>query len=400
MFELSQEQLELRETIRRFAQKEIEPRADELDRAPKGEVNWELLQKGCRLGLISGFLPRKYGGTLTGVSACIAMEELGAVEAGYAMLISITGMGIAPLAIVRDKVLMDRFFPTISEREGQGKPQIWALAITEPGAGSDVEDQRGSQTAKLMTFAQRDGNRYLLNGRKCFITAGNIAEWITVFASLDRTQGLKAWTCFLVPRDASGVSVGTIEDKLGQRSAPSAELIFEDVEIPVENRVGEEKQGWSIIQTALAIARPNVGALSVGIGRGAFERALQYATQRYQGGKIIIEHQILQSMFADMATLLEASRYLCYQAASTRPVSRKLSNMAKVFATDAAMKICTDAIQTMGAYGLMRDYRVEKYFRDAKVNQIMEGANQICRIAIMEGLMEEIGYEGGRQGGG
>lgn len=392
MFELLEEQKALKDTLHKFAEKELRPRALPLDAMPEGQVDWDLIKEACKVGLFSGFLPRKYGGTLGGIAACIAMEELAAAESGFAMLIGAHGMGIAAVALSRDKELMDRFFPRLVESEKNGKPEIWACAITEPGAGSDVEDQKGSRTAQLTTVARKDGNRYILNGRKCFISNGNIADWVTVFATVDREIGIDAWTGFVVPSNAPGFSVSRVEDKMGQRACPNAELVFEDVEVPVENRIGEEKTGWSLIRVAFAVSRPTVAAHSVGIARGAYEIALKYATQRYQGGRQIIEHQMIQAMLADMATSIEAGRLMAYYAASLRPPSMKISSMAKVFASDMAVKVCTDAIQVMGGYGYMKDYGVEKYYRDAKVNQIMEGTNQVNRLAIMEGIAEEIGY--------
>jgi len=393
MFKLSEEESALQKVVRKFAQKELKPHVLEMDRAPEGTVNWDLVKKACELGMLSGFLPRRYGGTMIGLSACLAMEEICAVDAGFGLLMAINGMGIAVIAVSRDEKLAERFFPQILEGEKKKEPVFCGYAITEPSAGSDVEDNRGSRAAKLMTKAKRVGDKYIINGRKCFCSAGNIAQWVAVFATLDPKEGVDAWTCFIVPTDTPGFSVGTIEDKMGQRACPASELIFEDAEVPIENRVGEEKAGWKLNHDILAISRPTVGALSVGIARGAFESALKYATERYQGGTQIIEHQMIQGMLADMATQIEAARLLCWKAATCRPASMKLSSMAKVFATDMAMNVCSDAIQIMGGYGYMREYGVEKYLRDAKVNQIMEGTNQINRLAIMEGIMEEIGYE-------
>jgi acyl-CoA dehydrogenase len=393
MFQLSDEEIALQEVIRKFAQEEIKPHALEMDRAPEGTVNWDLVKKACELGMLSGFLPRRYGGTMTGIGACLSIEELCAVDAGFGLLMAINGMGIATVAMSGDKKLADRFFPPIIEGESKKEPVFCGYAITEPNAGSDVEDNRGAKKAKLITTAKKVGDKYIINGRKCFCSAGNIADWVAVFATLDKDEGVDAWTCFIVEKDMPGFSVGTIEDKMGQRACPAAELIFEDVEVPEENRVGVEKGGWQLNHDILSVSRPTVGAFGVGIARGAYDAALKYATERYQGEKQIIEHQMIQQMLADMAIKIEAARLLCWKAATTRPASMKFSSMAKVFGTDMSMEVCSDAIQILGGYGYMKDYGVEKYLRDAKVNQIMEGTNQVCRLAIMEGIMEEIGYE-------
>jgi len=300
---------------------------------------------------------------------------------------------MAPVAIAGDRAIMDRYFPEVAEAEKAGKPILWAFAITEPEAGSDVEDEKGSRTARLSTVAKREGDYYIINGRKQFISIGNISKYISVFATLDKTAGIDAWTCFIVPSDTPGFSVERIEQKMGQRACPTCALTFDDVKVPVENRVGEEGQGWALSRQSLAITRPATGAYGVGCARGAYEAALKYASERYQGGKQIIEHQMIQSMLADMAIQIEAARLLCYKAASLRPASMKFSSMAKVFGSDTAVKVCNDAIQVLGGYGYMQDYGVEKYLRDARVMQIYEGTNQINRIAIMEGLMDEIGYQ-------
>lgn len=393
MFDLTEDQLELQKMLRRFAQNEVKPYVEEMDRAPKGEVNWDLIKKACKIGLFSGWLPRRYGGTLGGVNSIIAMEELSAVDAGFALLVSAPAMGIAAVAFSGDKNLADRFFPPIVEAEKTGIPELWAYCITEPDAGSDVEDQRGSRTARLTATAKRKGDRYIINGAKRFISAGNIAKWYAVFATLDKKRGVDAWTCFAVPAATPGLSIGTIEDKMGQRACPAVEVIFEDVEVPVENRIGKEGEGWAINRKSLSASRAAVGAIGYGTGRGAYEIALNYATERYQGGCQIIEHQITQVMLADMATEIEAARLLCYKAASTRPASLKLSSMAKVFGSEVGERVCSKAIQILGGYGYMRDYRVEEFYRNAKVTQIYEGLNQINRLAIAEGIMAEIGYE-------
>ena len=392
-FELTEEQIALKKTVRDFAQHEISPLVRELDELPAGEVKgrlqWQILEKACELGLMSGFLPRQYGGTLGGLAACVAGEEIAAVDAGVCALITGSGLGISPVALAQDKVLMDRYFPQIVEAEKAGKPILWSYGITEPEAGSDVEDQIGSRTARLSTAARREGNHYIINGSKQFCSLANMAKLISVFATTEKSRGISAWTCIIVHTESPGFTVERIEATAGGRACPTCAISFDNVRVPVENQVGEEGQGWALNRQCLAYSRPAAGASGVGIARGAYELALGYAKERFQGGKQIIEHQMIQQMLADMAIQIEAARLLCYRAASCRPISMKFSSMAKVFGTDLAVKVSIDAIQILGGYGLVRDYGVEKYLRDAKTLQIVEGTNQINRIAVMEGVINE-----------
>lgn len=397
MFELTEQEKDIQRTVRRFADAEIRPRALEYDQAPKGNFCWDIVRKATEIGIPACYVPEKYGGMgVKGVSALIIEEELAAADAGISGVLTVTGLAITPIILSRDTDLMDRFLRPLAESGNSGDPQLWAFGITEPNAGSDVENTQGSKKARLMTFAKRDGDSYVLNGRKCFITNGSVAHWITIFACLDRKKGVNSWTCFAVPTDSKGFSIGTIEEKLGWRAAPAAELILEDVRVPVEYRIGKEGEAFGLNQASLAVSRPGVAAMAVGIAREAFEIALRFAAERYQGGKQIIEHQAIQIMLADMAIQIEAARSLAYNVGRIIDKkgipSLKLSSMAKTFASDVCMKVCMDAIQVMGGYGYMREYRVEKCFRDAKLTQIFEGTNQINRLDVMEGLMEEIGF--------
>lgn len=397
MFELTEEEREIQQMARSFAKKEIKPYVNEIEKLPKDAIALDMVKKGMKLGFFSGYLPKRYGGVLSGLSSVLFLEEIAAASGGLAILFSAIGLGFAPVAVARNKEQRDRFFPEIAEAEKRGELCYWSYGLTEPNSGSDAEYTPGAKEGKLLTRAKREGNHYILNGRKCFITMGHIAKWVSVFATMDGEAGIERWTCFAVSTDSEGFHVGRIEDKMGMRAAPAAELIFEDVAVPVENRIGEEGQGWLINRQCLSLSRPGVAAISLGIARGAFELALNYAKERYQGGRNIIEHQIIQTMLSDMYIQIEAARLLTWHAAlmlgKVRPVPIKEPAAAKVFASDTAVKVCSDAIQIMGGYGYMKEYGLEQFYRDAKMQQIVEGTNQINRLTIMEGLMEDIGYQ-------
>jgi alkylation response protein AidB-like acyl-CoA dehydrogenase len=395
MFELSEELLLIQKTARRFAEREIRPIALELDQAPKDDFCWEIVRKGGEIGLLSFLIPEEYGGggqAMMGYT--ILLEELSVACSGVATIFGAHGLGLAPILLSGDVEAWERFFPPVVAAERSDRPYLCAYAITEPEAGSDVEHEEGARTARLTTWARREGDEYIINGRKCFISNGSVASLVTVFATLDREAGIDAWTCFAVPTDTPGFVVGRVEDKMGQRACPAAELIFEDVRIPKENVIGGEGGGWLLNQQVLASSRGPVGAIAVGIARNAYEIALRYASERYQGGKPIIKHQAVKMMLADMAIKIEAARLLAWKAsylADTQlPPPRKEPAMAKTFASDIAVEVCLDAIQILGGYGYMRDYGVEKCLRDAKLCQIYEGTNQIQRLVILEEIEREL----------
>jgi acyl-CoA dehydrogenase len=402
MIELDDELKEVQQAVRDFARKEIKPIALELDQKPKDYFHWPIVQKGGQMGLLTDMIPERYGGSLSRATrrmlrAAIVTEEMSAACSGIGIIFGAHALGLSPILASLNPALWDRFFPEITAAAMTEKPKLCAFAITEPDAGSDVEDTQGSRHARLMTYARREGDYYILNGRKCFISNGSVAWLVTVFATLDKDAGVDAWTCFAVTRDMPGFSVGRIEDKMGQRACHAAELIFEDVRVPRENRVSREGQGWAMNQAILDLSRTFVGSASVGIARNAYEIALNYATERIQGGKRLIDHQAIQMMLADMATRIEAARALIWQTCRMLekriPAPKKEPAMCKMFASDIAVEVCLDAIQILGGYGYMRDYGVEKCLRDAKLTQIYEGTNQIQRLRIIEGIKEEMGIE-------
>lgn len=374
---LSDEQKALRDLARRFAQNEIVPIAPEADRVE--EYPWELVEKAHAIGLINITVPEEYGGAGLGYfEDCLVAEELAAGCAGiYSSLVTST-LGLTPLNIAATPEQMERFM-----RPFCAKPALAAFCLTEPGAGSDV--------ASIRTRARRDGAAYILNGTKRFITNGGVAKLYTVTATLDPSLRHRGIIVLLVPADTPGVSVGKKEDKMGQRAASTREVIFEDVRIPAENRLGEERAGFRLVMETLDKVRAEVAAMAVGVARAAMEAAVKYAKEREQFGQPIASFQGIQFKLADMAIKIEASRLLVWRAAWM--ADRGLRNsyesaIAKCFAADSAMQITTDAVQIFGGYGYIREYPVEKYMRDAKLLQIYEGTSEVQRLVISRWLLK------------
>ena len=260
-----------------------------------------------------------------------------------------------------------------------------AFCLTEPDSGSDA--------GRTKTTATRIGDKYVLNGTKCFITNGGMADVFTVMATVDKDLGAKGITTFMVDAGTPGLTAGKHEDKMGQRMSNTCEVVFDNVEIPVENRIGEECQGFAVAMKTLATGRTGCATSAVGLARAALEYAIDYAKVRVTMGKPIIKHQMVQAMLADMSALVDVSRQMAWAAArmidANSPLANRYASQAKFFATDACMKVCTDAIQIMGGYGYSKEYPVEKLFRDAKVLQIYEGTNQIQRTVVAKALSRE-----------
>ncbi|MGD2154961.1 MAG: acyl-CoA dehydrogenase family protein [Gemmatimonadales bacterium] len=375
----------LRATVRRIAQDKAAPLAAQIDRT--GEFPWSTIQALSKEGVLSVMLPEDYGG-MNGdlVSFCITTEELAKVCAST----SVTGVahaaGLMPIMLAGDREQKQRFYSRITDDEC-----LVSFALTEPGAGSDA--------AALTTMAELRGDHYLLNGRKCFITNGGVAELHSVFARTAPEARHKAISCLVVDGDTEGVIVGKQEDKLGIRGSITSELLFENAKVPRENLLGREGDGWRLAMSTLNLSRPAIGAMAVGIAQGALEFAIDYAKQRVQFGQRIADFQGLQFMLAEMATQIEAARALVYRTAVLLNQSKaetggkssaaegRLSAMAKCFASDVAMKVTTDAVQVLGGYGYMRDLPVERMMRDAKITQIFEGTNQIQRLVIARSLL-------------
>ena len=377
LFELSADHLEIKETIHRIAQDKIKPLAIEIDE--KAEYPWEVLHLLSEYGFIGANMPEEYGGAgLDLLSFCTVVEEIARVCASSSQVVVVQELGSLPIMIGGSAELKQRILPDVAT----GKKVI-AYALTEPGAGSDVRS--------LKTKAERDGDHYILNGQKMFISNGGVADYYTVFANTE-----KGISVFVVEKDTPGFEVGKLEKKMGIKGSPTAQLFIENCRVPKENLVGEEGEGWLLAMKTFDKSRPTVAAQALGIAQGAFDVALQYVQEREQFGKAIGSFQGLQFMLADMATQIEAARGLVYRAAAKvndlsstgkNPELTQASSMAKMFASDVAMKVTTDAVQMLGGYGYVQEYNVERMMRDAKITQIYEGTNQIQRLIIARNLL-------------
>jgi acyl-CoA dehydrogenase len=368
---LTDEQKDLRELAHNFAEKEIRPVAWEYDR----DATWpqEIIEKAHEVGLMNAEVPEEYGGPgLHVLDGCLIEEEFGWGCSGIGTSLMCNGLASAPVILGGSEEVKKEFLGMLIE-----EPKLASFCLTEPEAGSDVGSMR--------TRAVRKGDKYVINGSKVFITNGSHASWYTVYAKTDPDKGHKGISAFVVPRDTPGVSVMKKEDKLGQRASDTAQIQFEDVEIPAEYLLGEENHGFRLAMMTLDRTRPGVAAMGVGIGRAAFEFARDYSKERIQFGVPIAMHQAIQFMIADMATKVEAARLLVWQSASLLDQGKRntlAASHAKRFAADSAMEIAVDAVQVYGGYGFIKEYPVEKLMRDAKIMQLYEGTSQIQRLVI------------------
>lgn len=377
-FEFSDEQQAIQKLVREFAEKEIAPTVQERDE--KAEFSREIFDKIGELGLCGIFFPEKYGGSDGSyVSYILANEELSkvddAVAAGYASSISLCAWPIWKFGTEEQK---KKYLTPLAEGTKLG-----AFGLTEPNAGSDA--------ARQQSTAVRRGDYYILNGSKIFITNGGEADIYVVFAMTDKTKGTKGISAFILEKGMEGFSFGKEEQKMGIHASKTRELIFQDVKVPVENLLGEEGKGFKIAMQGLDGGRIGVAAQGLGIAGAALEAAIKYSKEREQFGKPVCKFQSISFMLADMATKLDAARLLVYRAASLKEQGKpctKESCMAKLYATDAAMSIATDAVQILGGYGYIREYPVERLMRDAKITQIYEGTNQIQRLIISGQLLQ------------
>ena len=368
---LTDEQKDLRELAHNFAVGEIRPVAWEYDR----DSTWpqEVVEKAWEVGLMNTHLPEEYGGPgLDYLTGCLIEEEFGWGCSGIGTSLSCNGLAMTPVRLGGSEEIKNKYLGMLSE-----EPKLASFCLTEPGAGSDVSGMR--------TTAVRKGDKYVINGSKCFITNGGHASWYSVYAKTDKQAGHRGISAFVVPRDADGVTVDKKEDKLGQRASNTATISFNDVEIPADHLLGEENHGFKLAMMTLDRTRPGVSAAAVGIARAAFEFASDYAKERVQFGVPIAMHQAIQFMIADMATKIEASRLLVWQSASLLDQGKRntlASSHAKRFAADTAMEVTVDAVQVYGGYGFIKEYPVEKLMRDAKIMQLYEGTSQIQRLVI------------------
>ncbi len=365
------------EAIRELAQERVAPRAAEIDRT--GEFPWDMKELLAQQDILAMPFPVEYGGLgASELSIVMAIEELSRSDATVGLLLAVQQLGSTPILLAGTEEQKRKYFPNLASGEW-----LAAYGLTESDSGSDA--------AAMRTMAVRKGDKYILNGSKRFITNGGLAQVNSVMAITDPSNGTRGISAFIVERDFPGFSVGRIEDKMGIRGSQTAELIFTDCEVPVENLLGREGDGFKIAMGTLDRTRPGIGAQAVGIAQGALDLAVAYAKQRVQFNKPIAENQGIQFMLADMATKTEAARLLVYNVAEMIDRGEKnfskYSSMAKLFASDAAMDVTNDAIQVLGGYGYITEYPAERMLRDAKITQIYEGTNQIQRMVIARALL-------------
>ncbi len=375
----TEEQLMIKELTAQIAEELIVPARAEMDE--KEEFPREILNTLAESGLMGVYIPEEYGGTGGYTTElCIATEELSKACIGVSTSYAACALGTFPILIGGSEEQKKKYLPSIASGE-----KIVAFCITEAEAGSDA--------GTMKTTAEKKGDKYILNGTKQWITNGGEAGIYTIIAMTDKSRGPRGASAFIVEEDFPGISFGKKEKKLGIRASSTREVILEDCEVPAENLIGKEGKGFVTALRTLDRARVGVGAQGVGIATGAYEEAIRYAKTREQFGKSIVTFQAIQHMLADMATKIEAARALVYATSkhvdnSEKDVSKETA-MAKLFATDMAMEVTTNAVQIFGGYGYMREYPVEKMMRDAKILQIYEGTNQIQRNVIAQNLIRE-----------
>lgn len=377
---LTDEQKMVKELAHKVAEEKIRPVAAKYDQSE--EFPWDIMKVIADAGLFGLFIPEEYAGMGVGVlNLCLATEELSRACGGIAVCYAASALGTFPIVLFGSDEQKKKYLPDLA-----GGKKVAAFAITEPEAGSDA--------SAIKTSAKKDGKHYILNGLKHFITNGGDAEIYVVIAMTDKTKGARGASAFIVEKGAPGFTFGKKEEKFGIRASSTRELIFTDCKVPAENLLSKEGMGFIVTMKTFDMSRPGVAAQALGIAQGALELAVKYAKERQQFGKSISSFQGIQWMLADMATEIEAARGLVYSTArmvdaGCKDVSKE-SAMAKMFASDVAMKVAVDALQIFGGYGYMRDYPIEKYVRDAKITQIYEGTNQIQRNIIALQLIREI----------
>lgn len=367
----TEEQLMMRKMVRAFAKEEIEPFIEKME---LGEFPREILEKMGELGLMGITAPEKLGGSeMDFTSYIIAIHELSKVSAVVGVILSVhTSVGTNPIIYFGNDMQKKKYVPKLASGQSLG-----AFCLTEPGAGSDA--------GSLKSKAVRNGDHYILNGSKVFITNGGEADVYIVFASTDLSKGSHGITAFIVEKNTPGLIIGKDEHKMGLHGSRTVQLTFENMKVPVENRLGEEGEGFKIAMANLDVGRIGIAAQALGIAEAALEAATNYAKERVQFGKPIAAQQGIGFKLADMATAVEAARLLVYRAANLRSQGKpcgKEASMAKLFATKTAVETAIEAVQVYGGYGYTKDYPVERYFRDAKVTEIYEGTSEIQRIVI------------------
>ncbi len=378
-FQLTEEQQMMKEMAHKFADNRVKPGAAERDRTHEFPV--DILKECAELGFMGVTVPEEWGGAgMDYLSYAIMMEEISRTCASTGVILSVNN------SLVCDPLMK---FGTDAQKEKYVKPlamgeKLGCFALTEPGAGSDA--------GATKTTAVKNGDHYIINGTKIFITCATHADVCIMFAVTDKEAGHHGISTFIVEKDFEGYNIGTVEDKLGINASGTAELYFEDMKVPVENLLGEEGQGYKIALATLDGARIGIAAQGVGVAQAALDESVKYAKERVQFGKPIAANQAIQWFLADMATELEAARLLTYKAADCKQQGgrcNKITSMAKVFAAETAMKAATKGVQIFGGYGYMKEYPMERLFRDAKILEIYEGTSEIQRIVISASLLKE-----------
>src|SRR5215208_478894 len=378
---LTDEQREIRDLVRDLARERIAPRAHDIDKS--AEFPWDVVEL-YRDNEIFGILyDEEYGGIgASALMALVAIEEVSKVCATSGLIIAVQELGSLGIKLAGTEEQKERFLPKLASGEW-----LAAYALTEPGSGSD--------SAAMRSTARLDGDTYVLNGGKRFITNAGVAHVYVVFAKTDPSAAHGGISAFVVEADAPGFSVGRIEPKMGIKGSTTGEVFFNDCRIPADNLLGEEGEGFRLAMRILDRSRPGIGAQGLGIAQGATDYALDYAKSRETMGKPIAQHQLIAAMLADMETKCEAARGLLYRCGQTIDEGvegtelTKISAMAKLYCTDVAMDVTTDAVQILGGYGYIQEYPVERMMRDAKITQIYEGTNQIQRLVIAREMVKE-----------
>ena len=378
---LNDDQRELRELIRELAREKVAPRAHDIDAS--GEFPADIVEVLRDHDVFALCIPEEYGGTGTGsLMVLVAIEELAKVCGTTSLLLAAQELGSLPIKLAGDDAQKAKYLPRLASGE-----LLPAYALTESGSGSD--------SAAMRTTAKRDGDHYVINGDKRFITNAAVAGVYVVFAKTDPSAGHRGISAFIVDADTPGFEVTRLEAKMGIKGSTTGELFFNDMRIPAENLLGEEGEGFKIAMRVLDHSRPGVGAQALGLAQGATDYALDYAKTRETMGKPIAHHQMIAGMLADMETKCEAGRGLLYKVGlmideGAPPADlTKYSAMSKLFCSDIAMEVTTDAVQILGGYGYVKEYPVERMMRDAKITQIYEGTNQIQRLVIAREMLRE-----------
>ncbi|MDN7143634.1 acyl-CoA dehydrogenase [Pseudomonas sp. JQ170] len=373
---VNDEQQQISDAVRQFAQERLRPFAEQWDREHRFPK--EAIGEMAELGLFGMLVPEQWGGSDTGyVAYAMALEEIAAGDGACSTIMSVhNSVGCVPILKFGSDAQKQQFLVPLASGQMLG-----AFALTEPQAGSDA--------SSLKTRARRDGDHYVLNGCKQFITSGQNAGVVIVFAVTDPAAGKRGISAFIVPTDSPGYQVARVEDKLGQHASDTCQIVFDDVRVPVANRLGEEGEGYKIALANLEGGRIGIASQSVGMARAAFEVARDYARERQSFGKPLIEHQAVAFRLADMATRVAVARQMVQHAAALRDAGRPAlveASMAKLFASEMAEKVCSDALQTLGGYGYLSDFPLERIYRDVRVCQIYEGTSDIQRMVIARNL--------------